>query len=293
MATLFCITGVIYAVGLVVPVSTQRAIDDIIAGRPNIELLGLIIAALAAIFIEAVASRWRQSLVVELATFLDRRISRRAFVYLLRMRIDRQEFRAGDTINRFQQATKIRDFVLNVIPQIVFDLGSGAVSLLMMFYYDRVIGSVFLLASPFAALLMRGRLATLYSMSEEFYNSIGDRQNVLSETVNAIGTVKAQASEGLRLRRRTAATETMLASLCRLTEIRATFLVTAQVVWPECRRCGSTRCARLCRSPRHRGCAAWRSRCPNERERAHALGRAASAALDRARGCPPSARRHV
>ena len=76
--------------------------------------------------------------VIELSTFLDRRISRRAFTHLLRLRIDGAGFRSGDAMNHFKQAEKIRDFVLSRFRALFFDFGGALVALAMCFYYDPV-----------------------------------------------------------------------------------------------------------------------------------------------------------
>ena len=76
--TVLLITGAVYAVSLVFPVSTQKAVDTIIAGRVGLDLAVLALAAVLSIALEAALSSWRQKLVIELGTFLDRRISRRA-----------------------------------------------------------------------------------------------------------------------------------------------------------------------------------------------------------------------
>jgi hypothetical protein len=52
-----------------------------------------------------------------LISFLNRPISRKAFMHLMRMRI----LPAGDVLNRFQQADKIPQFVLELVPRVVIE----------------------------------------------------------------------------------------------------------------------------------------------------------------------------
>ena len=81
-----------YAMGLVFPICTQQAVDAIVAGAANAQLGALGLAALVSIALEAAFSYWRQERIIELGTFLDRRISRPAFAHLLRLRIDTTGF---------------------------------------------------------------------------------------------------------------------------------------------------------------------------------------------------------
>ena len=115
--------------------------DAIVARRADLELVGVAFLAVSAIGVEAAVSYWRQRLVVRLGAFLDRRFSRRAFAHLMRIRIDAPEFRSGEAINHFQQATKIQDFVLHNVPHIIFDGGLAVVALALAFYYDVLLSS--------------------------------------------------------------------------------------------------------------------------------------------------------
>jgi subfamily B ATP-binding cassette protein HlyB/CyaB len=117
----FLLTVAVYAAGLVLPIFTQRAVDMIANGAAGRQLVWLGIGAIAAVGIEAALTSLRQSLVMRLISYLNRRISRKAFMHLMRMRIDLGVFPAGDALNRFQQADKIPQFVLELVPRVVFD----------------------------------------------------------------------------------------------------------------------------------------------------------------------------
>ncbi len=227
--SMLAMTGVIYAVSLVFPVSTQKAVDTIIAGRAGLELAAFALAALLSIALEAALSYWRQRLVIELGTFLDRRISRRAFAHLLRLRIDGAGFRSGDAMNHFKQAEKIRDFVLFEIPRALFDFGGALVALAMCFYYDLFVGLSLVLTAPLLILAVSKQIGGFDALAESFYTSIGVRQNALAETVNGIATVKALAVEGARMRRWEATTDDMLGKFRALREAFRSFNLRAQI----------------------------------------------------------------
>jgi ABC-type bacteriocin/lantibiotic exporter with double-glycine peptidase domain len=227
---LLTMTGALYAVGLVFPVSTQKAVDSIVAGHAEAAgLIGLAVAVLAASAIEAVLTRYRQTLVIDLATFIDRRIARLAFAHLMRTRVDGASFRTGETLNRFQQARKIQTFVISDVPNAVFELGSLVISTLVMFYYDIFVGVLVVVCAPLIVMAVRKPLEAVHATSTAYYTANGKQQNVLSETVHTIVTVKALAYEGLRMRIWVSATDTMLASLRHVLNIQRGYTVTVQL----------------------------------------------------------------
>jgi ABC-type bacteriocin/lantibiotic exporter with double-glycine peptidase domain len=230
VALILSMTGVVYAAGLVFPISTQKAVDAIVAGRADWVLAGLALTAIVAVGLEAAVSSWRQKVVIRLVAFIDRRVSRKVFAHLLRARIDGADFRSGDVLNHFQQATKVRDFVLYHLPHVTFDAGGAIVALGVMFYYDPFIGAILLVVTPLLAIFTRKYLGGLRLAADDYYASIGARQNVLSESVNGISTIKALALEGGRMRRWDRITGTMLDKLCDLMDLNRAFVLRSQLV---------------------------------------------------------------
>jgi ABC-type bacteriocin/lantibiotic exporter with double-glycine peptidase domain len=141
LLAVFGLTITVYGAGLVLPICTQRAVDLIAAGNAGLPLVGLGLGAIVAIAAEAVLMSTREKVVISLLAFLERRISRRAFLHLMRRRIDLGVTQAGEVLNRFQQASKIPTFLLRLLPRVVFDAGNAVVSLLLMFYYDALMAS--------------------------------------------------------------------------------------------------------------------------------------------------------
>ena len=207
LATVSLLTVAVYAAGLVLPIFTQRAVDIIAAGVASLELVWLATGALVAIILEAVLTSLRESLVIRLCSFLDRRISRLAFLHLMRMRVDLGRFAPGDVLNRFQQGDKVPMFTLQMVPQVVFDVGNAVVSMLLMFYYDAVIGLVMAVIVVASSALLRKRLGRLHVLAEGHFKAYGNRQSVLSESVTGIATIKALALEAQRLARWRSATD--------------------------------------------------------------------------------------
>jgi ABC-type bacteriocin/lantibiotic exporter with double-glycine peptidase domain len=230
VVSILAMTGVVYAAGLVFPISTQKAVDAIVAGRADWVLAGLALTAVFAVGIEVAVSSWRQKLLIRLVAFIDRRVSRKVFAHLMRARTDRAGFRSGDVLNHFQQATKIRDFVLYHLPHVAFDAGGAMVALSVMFYYDPLIGTTVLVVAPVLAVLAREHIGGFRLVMDDYYASVGARQNVLSESVNGISTIKALALEGGRMRRWDRVTSAMLDKLCHMMDRNRAIALRSQLV---------------------------------------------------------------
>lgn len=222
-------TATIYVAGLGFPIATQLIVDTIVSRGADPALILFGAAALLAIAMEAFVTHRRQKLVIDLGGFLDRRIARHVFAHLMRVRVDGAGFRAGETLNHFQQAVKIRDFTLFQVPSAVFDAGAAIVSLALAFYYDLVVGLALVIACPLVALAARKQVGGFGAAMEAHYLSINARQNVLSETVNGLGTVKALALEAARMRRWNVVTARMLANLRAIMDMQRHLMVRAQI----------------------------------------------------------------
>jgi ABC-type bacteriocin/lantibiotic exporter with double-glycine peptidase domain len=224
------LTVIVYAAGLVLPLCTQQAVDLIVAGAVDAQLVWLGAAAVVAIGIEAALTSVREELVSRLTYFLKRRISARTFLHLMRKRIDLGATSAGETINRFQEADKIPGFVLRMLPQAIFDAGNGLVALLLMLYYDPVIGAVALVAAVASAVILGSRIGEWDAAAEASFKASGKRQGVLSENVNGLITIKALALEAHRFERWNAVTDMVIAASYRLFDQVRRFHVSSQMM---------------------------------------------------------------
>ena len=219
----------VYMASLALPLFTQRAVDAVVAGDASAFLLVLGAAALAAVLAEAALTNLRASLVIRLGAFLDRRIANLAFLHLMRMRLDGPGHAAGDLVNRFQQARKIKGFVVHLVPTIVFDIGNAVISLLLMLYFDVVIAAVVCVATLACTAVLRRRLDRLYDLAEAHYKAEGERQSDLSEAVAGRATIKALALEGWRYRRWVDKTAAVIAAGCRASHLARRFSIGTQL----------------------------------------------------------------
>ncbi len=230
LLAVFTLTVAVYAAGLVLPLCTQQAVDLIAAGAVNAHLVWLGAAAIVAIGIEAALTSARQKLVIGLTDFLRRRISSRTFLHLMRKRIDLGATPAGETLNRFREADAIPAFVVRQLPPAVFDAGNGLVSLLLMFYYDVIIGLVTLAAAAASAVIVYSQIGGWKAMAEESFKASGQRQGLLSESLNGLITVKALALEAQRFGQWKAVTDAFLATSHRLFDMVRRFNLSTMMI---------------------------------------------------------------
>jgi ABC-type bacteriocin/lantibiotic exporter with double-glycine peptidase domain len=222
-------TALIYAMGLIIPLCTQRAIDSILSHWEKIHLTILASTAVMAVIMEAVLSRWRQVLVINLGAYFEKRISKYVFLQFMRMRTDAEQLGGGDIINRFQQTSKIRDFILYHLPQFLFDFGAALLALGVMCYYDAVIGITASALAIIMGVFLYKPIKKARHKSAEMLRAVGVRQDVLSETVYGVDTVKALALEFHRMRSWNHATDRFLFALRRLFILNRGVLVTTQL----------------------------------------------------------------
>ncbi|EIZ82190.1 MULTISPECIES: peptidase domain-containing ABC transporter [Methylobacterium] len=219
-----------YGVGLVFPVATQRIVDAIVAGRADLPLLGLAMLALLSIGAEVALTAFRGRLIIDLAVHLDRRMSRRVFAHLLRVRIDGANFKSGEVLNHFQQVTKIRDFVLHQIPNSVIDAGGALVAFGLVFYYDLAVGLALAAAAPVIVVIASNQISGIWKSAKAYYQAVSVRDGTLAETVNGLPTVKALALEGPRMRRWDAVIASVLGELSAVMDLQRRYGLRSQAV---------------------------------------------------------------
>src|SRR5579864_5492077 len=83
LLAVFVLTVAVSGAALVLPICTQRAVDLIAGGNAGLPLVALGLGAVVAIGVEAGLTSLRQKKVIQLTNFLERRISRRAFLHLM------------------------------------------------------------------------------------------------------------------------------------------------------------------------------------------------------------------
>jgi len=196
---LLALTLITYAIAIAFPILTQHAVDGIVVHRSYVVFAGYLVAALLALSLEVYFSNMRHGLLVSLGTMLDERFSNQFFLNVLRLRADRKTPGASIGVS-FQHVTRLRGFILSLMPRVVFDIGSALAALIAMAFYSAAVtaGTVVLLGC--LSILMKRQVLDITTASKLQFEADGKRQSFLNETYNALETVKALAVEGRRYR---------------------------------------------------------------------------------------------
>ncbi|MBW7966285.1 MULTISPECIES: peptidase domain-containing ABC transporter [unclassified Bradyrhizobium] len=229
MSYVLALTALNYLSGLALPIAAQHAIDRVGQRSLSIDLAWLAIAATTGIVVEALSASRRRTLVAQLSTFIDRRLSRSAFLQIVRRRADSRSLSPGQLTNRLQQLDRLRAFVILQLPQTMFDVGAAAISLSLMFYYDAIIALIVLLFAVISAQLLRRSIERLQNSAEARFHSDSNRQGILSETIASFSAVKAHGLETIQYRRWCAVTEDVLTATEDLSEYSKSVAVGAQL----------------------------------------------------------------
>ncbi|WP_165856067.1 peptidase domain-containing ABC transporter [Marinobacter sp. JSM 1782161] len=181
---------VVYFCALSVPVTIQQAIDIIRTDGFKADVFGLFFLAPLLVLGEYLASAVRSRKIIELSRFFDDRLSRRLFVHLFRMGYGSVKGRDASVLYLFNQISRLRDGIINLIPQAIFELGVAVLAIVVIFFYDYLIGTVVsVLCLVFFVLLKRG-FSELYSESLNFYSSDSEKLNCLNESISGYSTIK-------------------------------------------------------------------------------------------------------
>lgn len=211
------LTLLVYGLSLGLPVFLQLALDKAVPARDLPLLLLLLAGAGAAVLADAFAQNLRQKTIIELGSFFERRFSLKNFAHLLSRRPRAAETR-GEILARFQEASKLRNFILEAAPQALFEIGGALAALALAFWYSWIVGLLLLVASLGSALWLHAGFRRFSGVSGAYFAAEGQRQGLLAETVDGLLTIKLQALEMERLARWREAMDQRLAALRRVDE---------------------------------------------------------------------------
>ncbi len=192
---------VLYALGLAFPIFSQLVIDKVLVHEVYATLYVLGAGAVLAICFDALFTFLRRYLLLYATNRIDIRVATRTFGHLLKLPIAFfEQMPAGVLVKHMQQAGRVREFLTGRMFITLLDGLSLFVFVPVLLFYSvkltlivlgftAAIGLVIgLLVGPF-----RRRLRALYETE-------GQRQALLVETVHGMRTVKALAMEPLQRR---------------------------------------------------------------------------------------------
>ena len=184
------------ALQLVLPVFTQVIVDRVLGPR-NLNLLYVLMAAMAGVLVVTAA-----------ASFLQRYILSRAavgidgetldFIALKMLALPMGYFyarRTGDIQRRLIGMRQVRQFMVQNGVAAITSITQLSLAVVLMFVYSRVLALVFLAAMPLYVGLMRFAVRRIRPLVDSLEESFGRYHSLQVDAVKGIETVKALGAE--------------------------------------------------------------------------------------------------
>jgi ABC-type bacteriocin/lantibiotic exporter with double-glycine peptidase domain len=200
MASIAGATVGVYVSSLSMPILIQHMIDGIAGGTSAWSIGWLALLALLLSIADVALADIRQSRVILLGQRVDRLISLAIMAAVLGAHIDVSNRNIGEVLNRTEQTGKIKDFLIDIIPSSIFDIGGALIAAIVIFYYDVYCGLATALIAAGGVWYSKRVLDTFYADIFAVFKLHSERQGNLAETVNGLPTIKALAMERGRFR---------------------------------------------------------------------------------------------
>jgi ATP-binding cassette subfamily B protein len=178
--------------GLATPIFTQNIVDKVLVHQNvsllNIMLIGMLIVAVFRILTMIV----RQYLIVHVGMKIDLRMLVQFYKHLLALPLNYFKVRKiGDFIARFNESSKIREFLTETALSIILDTFLIVVYFLLMFYYNVKLTLLVLVFIPAFILITLVFTPILRRLNIDSFAAGTESHSHLIESIHGIETVKA------------------------------------------------------------------------------------------------------
>ena len=186
---------------LAVPIFVQITIDKVLVHQAYATLYVLVAGVGAAIFFDAVFNYFRRILLVYASARIDVRTSTRAFERLLALPIGFFESNSAGVITKhIQQVEKIRQFLTGQLFLTALDAIALVIVIPLLYMYSPRLTLLVLAFSGLAAFVIACLIPVFRRRLRNLYETEGQRQAYLVETIHGMETVKGLATEPVRRR---------------------------------------------------------------------------------------------
>lgn len=196
LAAILLATLVGYGLSLAVPILIQQAVDRIV--RHQIDHVLALFALLAVLVVvgEIFLVKWRLKVVVDVGLYLDRRILRLFFLRFMSAKTNaRGTIDSAADINKINQIAKIQDFILKLVPNILFEIGTAFFAFWLIVHYSPVVAIAIVGIAFVFGLQMRRKINEIYLNSGHYYQALSQRDAVLNESIIGFSTIKSIGGE--------------------------------------------------------------------------------------------------
>jgi ATP-binding cassette subfamily B protein len=187
---------VLQVIGLGAPLITEVIIDQILPGKDINMLILMGVGMLILIFMQAIASLLRSSLLIYLQTRIDAHMMINFFEHLLSLPYRFFQLRLnGDLLARVNSNTAIRDLLTNQLISTLLDGGTVIVYFFILFAVSKVIAEMSLVIGAVQIFLLLVTSPAIRRLTQRDLEAQGKTQGYLNEALSGIATLKAAGAE--------------------------------------------------------------------------------------------------
>ncbi len=190
----FTISLFIQLFALVTPLFFQVVMDKVLVHHSMTTLNVIAFGLVAIVLFDVTLNGLRSYIFSHTTSKIDVELGAKLFRHVLNLPLAYFESRrVGETIARVRELENIRGFLTGQALTSVLDLLFTGVFIAVMFYYSGWLTLIVVLSLPLYAIWSAGITPSLRRRLEEKFVRGAENQSFLVETVNGIGTVKANA----------------------------------------------------------------------------------------------------
>lgn len=183
-------------ISYVIPLLYQVIVDKVITHHSYQTLLFVVLVFLTLTLFEGVFTYVRQNLMLYATNRIDARLVSRTFQHLLSLPLQFFESHTAGVLTRhMQQTEKLRNFLTGRLFQLMLDAAVLPVLLVLLSFYSAKLTIVVLLFSALIALVIGALVPTFRHQLNMLYQSEGERQAHLVETLHSMRAVKSLVLE--------------------------------------------------------------------------------------------------
>ena len=186
------LTLLVQLIGLIIPIITQKVIDDVLVHRSQDTLHTLLLAGLAAISFSYLFGLFRTLAFSYAAGVIDAVLGAKLFEKLLSLPLSYFEKRkTGETLARLNEINQIRQFLSGSLMTLILDLLFVFIYIAIMIKYSGVLTLLALGAALCFAILSATLTPIYYRLQQQSFLAETENQSFLIQSVNGIQSIKA------------------------------------------------------------------------------------------------------
>lgn len=178
------------------PFYLQTIVDDVLL-RNDYQLLMVLAVGFGLVMLIKAMTEWlRDILVLHLSSKISIQMAANIFRHLIRLPLDYFEKRhMGDIVSRFGSLNEIKELLSSGIVAVIVDGALTIVTLVVMFYYSKLLASVVLLFVAIYSLLRVAFYRPVRTITEASIVSRAKENSNFMETLRAIQSIKVFSKE--------------------------------------------------------------------------------------------------